>query len=81
MTQQDRKDWQKRCVDIGFTYWRASDAHGVTCTEEQAAQLLAELLGVEVQITDEPLPKDAPIPSLAELRELLTPNVCVQRLP
>ena len=52
MDQKDRKAWQKRCVDIGFTYWREPDDHGVTCTEEQAAQLLAELLGVEVEITE-----------------------------
>ncbi len=50
MNQEDRKAWQKRCVDIGFTYWREPDHHGVTCTQEQAAQLLAELLGVEVEI-------------------------------
>ena len=29
----------------------------------------------------EPLPKDAPIPSVAELRELLTPNVEVTGKP
>lgn len=46
----ERDDWQKKCLDIGFEYWRAPDAHGVTCTNEQAVELLQELLGVEVEI-------------------------------
>ena len=58
MNQNDRKEWQKRCVDIGFKYWRSPDSHGVTCSEEQAAQLLAELLGVEVEI-EAPVGPDA----------------------
>jgi hypothetical protein len=48
------KDWQKRCIEEGFEYWRASDAHGVTCTKEQAESLLAHVLGVEVEIVDRP---------------------------
>lgn len=40
--------WQQRCLDIGFEYWRAPDAHGVECTHEQALALLRDLLGVEV---------------------------------
>lgn len=52
MTTEKRTDWQQKCVDAGFKYWRASDAHGVTCTAAQAVDLLAQLLGVEVEITD-----------------------------
>ena len=47
---KNEKDWQQRCIDIGFQYWRAPDAHGVTCTKEQAVELLQDLLGVEVEI-------------------------------
>lgn len=43
-------DWQKRCIAEGFKYWRAPDAHGVTCTKEQAESMLAAVLGVEVEI-------------------------------
>lgn len=43
-----REEWQKRCVEAGFKYWRAPDAHGVECTHEQALALLRDLLGVEV---------------------------------
>src|SRR3989304_994930 len=39
----------KMCRDW-FEYWRAPDAHGVTCTKEQAIELLQEVLGVEVEI-------------------------------
>jgi hypothetical protein len=42
--------WQDRCLEIGFKYWRAPDAHGVTCTQEQALELLREVLAVEVEI-------------------------------
>ncbi len=52
-----RKDWQRRAVEVGFEYWRASDAHGVTCKAAQAIELLEELLGVEVEITDAAPPK------------------------
>lgn len=45
-----RCDWQKKCLAIGFEYWRAPDSHGVTCTIEQATELLQDLLGVEVEI-------------------------------
>lgn len=48
----NRPDYQKRCIDIGFEYWRASDSHGVTCTSEQAIELLQEVLGVEVEIEE-----------------------------
>lgn len=44
------RDWQERCIAEGFKYWRASDAHGVTCTKEQAENMLAAVLGVEVEI-------------------------------
>ena len=49
MTQNE---WQKRCKEIGFEYWREPDAHGVICTKEQAIELLQEVLGVEVEIED-----------------------------
>ena len=41
---------QQKAIDHGFTYWRASDAHGVTGTNAQAVELLQNLLGVEVEI-------------------------------
>ena len=40
---------QQMCCDWG-TYWRASDAHGVDLTHEQALELLRFALGVEVTI-------------------------------
>ena len=40
---------QQQCVDW-CAYWRASDAHGVTLTPEQALELLRTALGVEVEI-------------------------------
>ena len=54
----NQNDWQKRCVEIGFKYWRASDAHGVTCTKEQVIELLQEVLGVEVEIEAHKREKD-----------------------
>ena len=48
----NRPDYQKRCLDIGFEYWRSPDAHGVQCTAEQAIELLQEVLGVEVEIEE-----------------------------
>lgn len=50
----DTREWQMRCLAVGFKYWRAPDDHGVECTPEQAAQLLAEVLGVAVEI--KPIP-------------------------
>jgi hypothetical protein len=44
---------QQQCVDWG-TYWRASDAHGVELTLEQALELLRTALGVEVDIKPAP---------------------------
>jgi len=41
---------QQKCLDLGFNYWRAPDAHGVTCTKEQAIEFMQEMLGVEVEI-------------------------------
>ena len=65
-------DWQERCLELGFKYWRAPDAHGVECTQEQALGLLRDLLGVEVDFVDAATPPSAPavrtvraIPSLA----------------
>jgi hypothetical protein len=40
---------QQRCSDWGV-YWRASDAHGVDLTLDQALELLRDALGVEVEI-------------------------------
>ena len=46
-------EWnQQKCLDLGFKYWRAPDAHGVTCTREQAIEFMQEMLGVEVDIKD-----------------------------
>jgi hypothetical protein len=50
VVMKTEKDWQKRCLEIGFEYWRAPDSHGVTCTKEQSIELLQEFLGVEVEI-------------------------------
>jgi hypothetical protein len=70
-----RIDWQQRCLDAGFKYWRAPDAHGVTCTVEQATALLADLLGVEVEIAHpsasvQPEPEQRPPYSPAQLRRV-----------
>lgn len=46
-----RSRLQKQCSDWG-AYWRASDAHGVELTKPQAIELLADALGVEVEIRD-----------------------------
>ncbi len=40
---------QQQCSDWGV-YWRAPDAHGVELSIEQAAELLRDALGVEVEI-------------------------------
>ena len=40
---------QMRCCEWGV-YWRASDAHGVNLSHEQALELLRDVLGVEVEI-------------------------------
>ena len=44
-----REKLQRQCSEWG-AYWRAPDAHGVELTEAQAIDLLAEVLGVEVEI-------------------------------
>jgi hypothetical protein len=44
-----RERLQQKCSDWG-TYWRASDAHGVELSHEQAVELLADALGVEVEV-------------------------------
>lgn len=46
-----REALQQKAIDHGFKYWRAPDAHGVTGTIEQAENLIADLVGVEVEIT------------------------------
>lgn len=55
LTQKAREDYrgmlQRKCSDWG-TYWRASDSHGVKLNIEQATELLADALGVEVEIAD-----------------------------
>lgn len=44
-------EWnQQKCLDLGFEYWRAPDAHGVKCTKAQAVEFIQEMLGVEVEI-------------------------------
>jgi hypothetical protein len=40
---------RRKCYDWG-TYWRAADAHGVVLTHAQAIELLADALGVEVEV-------------------------------
>jgi hypothetical protein len=49
-----RVQLQQKCTDWG-AYWRASDAHGVDLTRDQALELLRDALGVEVEITREVL--------------------------
>ena len=46
--------WQERCLAAGFRYARASDDHWVECTQEQAVDLLRDVLGVDVQIDPAP---------------------------
>lgn len=41
---------QRKCLDLGFKYWRGPDSHGVTCTKDQAVMFIQEMLGVEVEI-------------------------------
>lgn len=48
-----RDELQQKCVDWGV-YWRASDAHGVDLTHEQALALLRDALGVAVEIKAKP---------------------------
>lgn len=52
---------QQRCSDWG-AYWRASDAHGVQLTVEQATELLMDALGVEVEIGAHEAPAAEPAP-------------------
>lgn len=47
-----RDEIQKKALEYGFEYWRASDSHGVEGTKPQAIDLLQDLLGVEVEIKD-----------------------------
>jgi len=49
---------QQKCSDWG-AYWRAQDAHGVDLTVQQATELLADALGVEVEIKVAPQGADA----------------------
>lgn len=48
---------QLKATNAGFKYWRASDAHGVTGTKEQAESFISNLIGVEVEICP-PNPSD-----------------------
>lgn len=49
---QDLRDkLQRQCTTWG-AYWRASDAHGVELTKDQAIELLRTALNVEVEIKD-----------------------------
>jgi hypothetical protein len=54
---------QQMCSDWGV-YWRASDAHGVSLSHEQALDLLRFALGVEVEIKDAPQREDEPVARL-----------------
>lgn len=49
-----RDGLQRKCVEWD-AYWRAPDAHGVVLKVEQATELLADAIGVEVEITNERL--------------------------
>lgn len=60
------KDWQHKCLDIGFEYWLNPDSHGLICTKERAVEMMEELLGVEVRIDSNPIKDDA-LNSLAKL--------------
>jgi len=44
-----RKNWQDECLKRGFEYVRESDDHYVTATPEQMADLLREVLGIDVR--------------------------------
>jgi hypothetical protein len=46
-------DLQGKALEHGFKYWRASDAHGITGAAEQAENLIADLVGVEVEVTSQ----------------------------
>jgi hypothetical protein len=46
-------DIQVKALEYGFKYWRASDAHGITGTVKQAEDLIAQLVGVEVEIKND----------------------------
>lgn len=51
-SQDDLRDkLQRQCTTWG-AYWRASDAHGVELTKDQAVELLRDALNVEVEIKD-----------------------------
>lgn len=49
------EDWQQRCLDLGFVYGRAPDDHWVECTQEQAAALLRDVLGVDARFIESPV--------------------------
>jgi hypothetical protein len=55
----DPTDWPERCLEIGFVYGRAPDDHWVECTQEQARELLRDILGVDVRFNPSPSFKDA----------------------
>jgi hypothetical protein len=57
------KQLQRKCCDMGV-YWRASDAHGVDVTPDQAAELLREALAVEVNISAPPQEQAEPVKRL-----------------
>lgn len=46
----DASHLQLMATNAGFQYWRASDAHGVKGTKEQAESFICDLIGVEVEI-------------------------------
>lgn len=63
-----RDELQQKCCDMGV-YWRAPDAHGVDLTIEQAAELLRDALGVEVDIKPPEAPEGCTPADARVLRE------------
>jgi hypothetical protein len=66
---------QQDAIEAGFKYWRASDAHGITGTKEQAESFIADRVGVEVDIllpTPRSPGRKAPVHHLVGCLYLLT---------
>lgn len=42
-------DWPKRAMEVGLQYVRESDDHYVTATPEQMANLLREVVGIDIR--------------------------------
>lgn len=50
--KRERTDWQAECLKKGFEYIREPDAHYVLADVPEMAELLGQLLGVEVRSKD-----------------------------